>query len=98
MTTIYETYLERVKVLEKVAVYTNEYGYVHQVPKYENIKETLRQSFIAMVEGEIEENNNKTYELRQEKKLNFQQGELFILRDQISRLESELDKLKNNKQ
>ena len=46
---------EKIKILEeefdKLAVYTNEYGYVHQIPKYKEIKSFIS-SKIAQAKAE----------------------------------------------
>ena len=102
MTTIYETYLERVKITRSIfQVYDPEF--------VDEIVLNLRQSFIAMVEGRIQLLKNsieKTlpiilsdkdvdymYSLAQFNKM---VGYNLALEDQISRLESELIKLKEN--
>lgn len=37
MKTPVEQLKESLEELKKIAVYTNEYGYVHQIPKYKDI-------------------------------------------------------------
>ena len=56
---------EMERELGKIAVYTNEYGYEHKIPKYEDIKSFLtsshKQLLKQFLEGEVErlENSKK---------------------------------------
>jgi len=96
MTTIYETYLERERKFEDK--HRPEIGSTrHDWFQYELYKDFLRQSFIAMVEGQrqywIDIFDSKPERTREYPCDNCTQN---IARIEISRLESELIKLKEN--
>lgn len=118
MTTIYETYLKKKEEFDEWFVPQNIKNYrdeimidklgIPMIPS--EIKDFLRQSFIAMVEGEIavlKESYAKGIKKVEEKEdrdiiynrlnENLTSGYNHAIADQISRLESELEQLKNNK-
>jgi hypothetical protein len=94
MTTIYETYLEQVKEFDEkfpFALIDWKPNSDKTHDKMRDIKDHLRQSFIAMVEGELQELKR----VRLEEEWDF---EVFCFVDfQISRLTEELNKLKNER-
>ena len=100
--TIYETYLEEVKKIpaDTLEGCIAEGSRINTLIGTNDIKEILRQSFIAMVEGEIEELKKARMQwVGGEAELHIQIADGYnqCISDQISRLESELDKLQNNK-
>jgi hypothetical protein len=96
MTTIYEIYEGRVKLLEDEFGYDLNYLPMHQK---KSIFDFLRQSFIAMVEGEIRLLKRQQSEHCGKKDClqsvcANRANQNIVLKDQISRLESELKQLK----
>jgi hypothetical protein len=91
MTTIYETYLEEVKKIpaDTLEGYIAEGSRINTLIGTNDIKEILRQSFIAMVEGELIEKRRILEEGTHCEVFDYVQSE-------VSRLGSELLKLKKN--
>jgi hypothetical protein len=97
MTTIYETYLERVKSLEDEFYSASVFCGCHEGDLYnafpealKDLKNHLRQSFIAMVGGMIKEKRRILEEGAHCEVFDYVQSE-------VSRLESELIRLREEK-